>query len=92
MFSGRDLVLHPSDLSWGWSGLPQPEVSAGHIRRATGLGDWQKGPGWANMQKQFFGNLNIIMLQLPCLKPGNMTDCRMYYEYLLYLLPETDVL
>lgn len=41
-----------------------------------------------NEGKPFSDKLNIIMLQLPCLKAESMTDCGMYYEYLLYLLRE----
>lgn len=41
-----------------------------------------------NEGKPFSDKLNIIMLQLPCLKAESMTDCSMYYEYLLYLLRE----
>lgn len=38
--------------------------------------------------KQFSDKLNIILLQLPCLMDKSIHDCRMKYEYLLYLLRE----
>ena len=36
----------------------------------------------------FSDKLNIIFLQLPCLKAENINECCLYYEYLLYLLQE----
>ena len=36
----------------------------------------------------FSDKLNIIFLQLPCLKAEKINECNMYYEYLLYLLQE----
>lgn len=41
-----------------------------------------------NEGKQFSDKFNIILLQLPCLMVENINDCRMKYEYLLYLLRE----
>ena len=36
----------------------------------------------------FTDKLNIIFLQLPCLKAENINECNLYYEFLLYLLQE----
>ena len=36
----------------------------------------------------FSDKLNIIMLQLPCLKAESITECTANYEFLLYLLKE----
>ena len=38
--------------------------------------------------KVFSDKINIILLQLPCLKAGSMAECNANYEFLLYLLRE----
>ncbi len=38
--------------------------------------------------KPFSDKLNIILLQIPCLKAENLQECNGYYEYLLFLLQE----
>lgn len=51
------------------------------LRRDIQLYDIEEG-------KVFSDKLNIILLQLPCLKAENMEQCNEYYEYLLFLLQE----
>ena len=36
----------------------------------------------------FSDSFNIILLQLPCIKAVNISECSMFYEHLLYLLQE----
>lgn len=36
----------------------------------------------------FSDKFNIILLQLPCIKAANISECNMFYEHLLYLLKE----
>ena len=51
------------------------------LRRDIQLYDIEEG-------KVFSDKLNIILLQLPCLKAENLEQCNEYYEYLLFLLQE----
>ena len=39
-------------------------------------------------QEVFSDKLNIILLQLPCLKAESLGECNANYEFLLYLLKE----
>lgn len=36
----------------------------------------------------FSDKLNIILLQLPCIKVQNISECTLFYEHLLYLLQQ----
>ncbi len=41
-----------------------------------------------NARKIFSDKLNIILIQMPCMKGMKIGECNKYYEYLLYLLRE----